>query len=287
MSEFITGERLKETIADIIWKANQNLLIISPYIKLDDYFRSVFRRHINKADLHIIIVFGKNEDDIHRSFSKTDIEFFKEFPNISIIHAPKLHGKYYGNENSGVVTSMNFYDYSYDNNIEFGVYTEHNLITKLSSTLTGRNTDDDAWYTCYQIACDHNPIFIKRPVYENKKFIINLSRNFINSEILHDTTKDQKWNKQGKIKHLEDFPEELELSDKLSVAPKKETYKKQTHGYCIRTGEEIPYNPSQPLSYHAWQTWNQFGNPDFPEKFCHKTGRQSYGKTSMRSPILN
>jgi len=57
-------------------------------------------------------------------------------------------------------------------------------------------------------------------------------------------------------------------------------------GYCIRTGVEIPYNPEQPLSVDAWKVWVQFGDKHFPEKYCHKTGKKSNGKTSMANPIL-
>ncbi|MBS1771882.1 MAG: phospholipase D family protein [Bacteroidetes bacterium] len=57
-------------------------------------------------------------------------------------------------------------------------------------------------------------------------------------------------------------------------------------GYCIRTGEPIPFNPERPMSYNAYQVWAQFGDWDYPEKFCHKTGRPSNGRTSMRKPVL-
>lgn len=57
-------------------------------------------------------------------------------------------------------------------------------------------------------------------------------------------------------------------------------------GYCIRTGLEIPFNPERPLSYEAYQVWNQFGDIDYPERFCHFSGEPSKGETSVRRPIL-
>lgn len=36
----------------------------------------------------------------------------------------------------------------------------------------------------------------------------------------------------------------------------------------------------------SWKIWNEYGNSDFPETYCHKTGRKSNGKTSMRNPEL-
>lgn len=297
MSKFITGEKLGDTIYDIIWGAQETLLIVSPYIKLDDYSKKLFNNHKKRPDIHIILVFGKNENDVHKSLSKNDLAFFKDFLNISIVYAPKLHAKYYGNETRGVVTSMNLYDYSFENNIEFGVYTEHNVLTKIGSAITGNNADSDAWNMCWEVANENNAIFIKRPLYENKKFIINFSKNYIKSEILHDSTS-YFYERKGKseFKKIDDFDDELELgssntsrplrenTEEVKSTPQKKEY--QQSGFCIRTGTTIPFNPKQPLSRDAWQIWSQYGDVDFREKYCHKTGAPSYGKTSMRNPIL-
>ncbi|WNJ17160.1 hypothetical protein [Pontibacter sp. G13] len=49
---------------------------------------------------------------------------------------------------------------------------------------------------------------------------------------------------------------------------------------------EVSLTKIFPALLEAWKTWAQFGNYDFPEKYCHKTGKESYGKTSMAKPIL-
>jgi hypothetical protein len=56
-------------------------------------------------------------------------------------------------------------------------------------------------------------------------------------------------------------------------------------GFCIRTKEKITYNPSKPLSWNSYQTWAQFSNADFKEKYCHSCGK-SYS-TSVRRPLCN
>jgi hypothetical protein len=58
---------------------------------------------------------------------------------------------------------------------------------------------------------------------------------------------------------------------------------KSAVGYCIRTGEQIPYDPSKPLTWSAYETWAEFGNPDYREKYCHSCGNH-YG-TSVRRPL--
>lgn len=283
MAKFITGEDLGKAVYDIIWDARHSLLIVSPYIKLGDYFKRLFDNHINNHKLHIILVFGKNEGAVSKSLSKTDFDFFKKFLNVSIIYVPNLHGKYFGNESKGVITSINLHDYSFVNNIEFGVYTEESVFNKIATT-----ADQEAWQKCWQIAEDYEAVFIKRPVYEKK---LLMGKNYIKSDTLHDITDkfypgfDFK-KKPSTIKKMNDFPASLELGSDHSARPSREEFEKPITGYCIRTGNKIPFNPKKPLSDQAYKSWVQFGNPNYPEKYCHKTGKLSNGKTSVNNPIL-
>ncbi|MFN4315760.1 MAG: phospholipase D family protein [Chitinophagaceae bacterium] len=57
-------------------------------------------------------------------------------------------------------------------------------------------------------------------------------------------------------------------------------------GYCIRTGVEIPFNVEKPLSHEAFKSWSKYGDPEYPEKFCHFSGEPSNGETSVSRPIL-
>lgn len=41
------------------------------------------------------------------------------------------------------------------------------------------------------------------------------------------------------------------------------------------------------MSYNAYLTWAAFENYDYKENYCHKTGEESHGRTSMRNPILS
>ena len=57
-------------------------------------------------------------------------------------------------------------------------------------------------------------------------------------------------------------------------------------GYCIRTGEEIPFNRDEPMSPKAFKSWVRFEDEDYPEKYCHFSGEPSDGLTCMAKPIL-
>ncbi len=302
MGKFITGKELEEAVYNIIWEAENTLMIVSPYIKLDDYFKELFNKHKNNPHIHLKIIFGKNESEVKKSMSMDDFEFFKNFLNVSIIHAPNLHAKYYGNEKMGVITSINLYDYSFKNNIEFGVFSKQSIFNKFT-----QNADNDAWNECYELAEKSDVVFIKRPIYQTKKILVNLGKTFVKSEVLHDNT-DFFYSYRGRLNQkdnvlLSEFPSELELGSLKTERPDREVIKKetkprfnkiekavktpiQTKGYCIRRGVEISYNPNRPFSDAAWETWQQFRNSDYPENYCHKTGEKSFGNTSKRNPIL-
>ncbi|WZL89787.1 phospholipase D family protein [Salinimicrobium sp. 3283s] len=305
MSQFLTGKDLEDCVYNIIWEAEKTLLIVSPYVKLDNYFKELFDRHEANPKLHIVLVFGKNEMNVKRSMRAEDFEFFKKFPNVSIVYVPNLHAKYYGNEKKGIITSINLYDYSFKNNIEFGVYSEQSLINRLSSS----TSDLDAWNKCTEIAFNNEVVFAKRPIYKNKKLLINLGKDYVKSEVLLDAT--DKFYGSGENmakseKKLGDFPDSLDYDEKFSTRPERDwtetatkqepskpvetvtnTTKNQQHvGYCIRTGEEIEFNPEKPMSNKAFKMWSKYGDKDYQEKFCHYSGEPSNGETTFAKPIL-
>lgn len=87
------------------------------------------------------------------------------------------------------------------------------------------------------------------------------------------------------IVSIEKAPKEKHAVAEVPAA-KQEQRKGYNKGYCIRSGVEIPFNPERPLSYEAFQVWNQFGDIDYQERFCHFSGEHSKGETSVRRPIL-
>jgi hypothetical protein len=291
MSNFLTGKDLNDSIYDIIWNATKNLVIVSPFIKLDHYFKEIFSHHKHNHKLHITIVFGKNEAEPKKSLRAEDFDFFKQFKNISIVYCPKLHAKYYANESNGVLTSINLYDASFVDNIEYGVLYSPGILNSLAN-----GADKAAWSYSFEIANKNPIIFVKRPVYD-KSILGSLigQKNYIDSETLHDQTEIilNHWNHWGKEqkKFLNEFPEELQGKDKDSKRPDRhDTVRppapEPVSGFCIRTGVHIPFNPLKPMSAEAYKSWAQYSNPDYKEKYCHKTGEKSSGKTSMRKPIL-
>src|SRR5579863_6687699 len=107
MAEFKSGSALNVQLEEIIKKAEEYLLLISPYIKLHSRIKSELKQKITDTPkLEVFIVFGKAEEGGNK-LSYEDAAFFKEFANIEIRYEKNLHAKYYANEQGGLITSMN------------------------------------------------------------------------------------------------------------------------------------------------------------------------------------
>lgn len=290
MADFFTGKALDEKLTDIIWKANKELIILSPFIRLDEYCKKIFSKLKNSPELEIILVFGKNEGETQRSLNQDDLEFFKDFENIVIIYCNNLHAKYYSNESEALLTSLNLLGKSMTGNVEYG-------ISFPNSKLTIDKLYSDSMNSTNEVIKSNPCVFVKRPLY--KKTNLGLSKKHLGHMILFDQTNALYRNRNFEQKFYNDFEYELFQTD---VKPTREEFQtvnepktrnqnynrnnNQELGYCIRTGVRIPFDPSRPFSYEAYQSWVIFENWDYPEKYCHKTGKYSNGRTSMANPIL-
>lgn len=283
MSKFLTGQPLEEKLTDIIWNAKKYVVIVSPFIKLDNHVRSIFDKIKATHETHLILVFGKNEGYKQKSLREEDFEYFKKFKNISILYNKDLHAKHYCNEKEGLITSLNLYDYSMINNIEYGVHFSKNILNP-----TEKLFEETEVFTDELIFEKSHVVFLNKPQYKKKMF--GLTKAFQNSTVLFDISNDFFNDYEYEVKSLSEFDYE-NLSDVDKVYDKKPQRKDKIEqeselGFCIRTGEQIPYNPERPFSYHAFKTWQQFENYDYEENYCHRTGKESYGKTNMNNPIL-
>lgn len=312
MSKFVTGKELASTVYHILFEAKEHLVLVSPYIKLDAYFRQILDQHARNPHLALLVVFGKNPGHVSRSVSPEDLAYFTKFPHVTLVYAPTLHAKYYANEARGVVTSLNLYDYSFDHNIEFGVCTERpqRVEKLLRESLNGKPTEDPAFEEALRLAGAHDVVFARRPCYQPQKGLLakfTHGKDYVEPATLFDALSALLHNQPYPSRRLSEFPAEVAFSQTLAATlPVREAAKSTAagtpaergdtawrtsalspqSGYCIRTGEPIPFDPERPFSYAAYKSWAHFGNEEYPERYCHQTGQPSHGRTSKRQPIL-
>ena len=231
MAKFLDTTGVSYHLQQLINKANERLVLISPYLKINDRIKQSLEDK-NRLKIDIRVVYGKNE------LQPEENNWLKSMTSIRTSFCKDLHAKCYLNENEAIITSMNLYEFSQVNNNEMGIY-----FTK---------SDDPELY---------------KDLYDEANRLIRIS-----DEIVVTVEK-------AVIKEKQ--PNKVEA--KPRVENKTDTNK---HGYCIRTGVQIPFNLERPYTYNAYKQWNEWGNPEYAEKYCHFSGEPSNGETSMNYPIL-
>lgn len=259
MAEFVYDSSLNLELENLIKEAESHIILISPFIKLHPQIRDLLKSKKGDPNIFVTIVFGKNEDDITESLHKADFEFFKEFANIEIRYNPRLHAKYYANENKAILSSMNLHEYSQNNNIEFGVVVDKQGVLALKGRLLNDVLDADAFNFFDDVIESSEVKFNREPRPKLKDKLIKL--------------------RKGAYTHSETTIDELSKLFKDSVKIKK--------GYCIRTGIEIPFDIKMPMSSNAYNQWVDDGrNKLQPELYCHFSGEKSKGANSYALPVL-
>jgi len=289
MAKFLTSNQLNSELEHLLEQAEERIVLVSPYIKLHERYQSVLKTKLDKQKLKLVVVFGKNEDDISRSMREEDFNFFKEFPNVEIRYEKRLHAKYYANEKDAILTSMNLYSFSQDNNIEAGVKTSSSILANLASSIVpdivGEDTLDNQASRYFQrVVSQSELLFQKTPQFDNGTFGIGLGKKYLSSKTEVDQLSDFFENSRGYK-----YGGNSWKNSKSKKAAGKSKSKFNSHkptGFCIRTGKEIPFDPEKPMSAQAFKSWSRYGDPDYKEKYCHFSGEPSNGKTSANKPIL-
>lgn len=119
MPKFITTTETAYLIEKLITDANKFVCIISPYINIHERLKKIIERHVKKNKLEIIFV-CRQED-----LKSKERKWIETLPNCVAFFNSFIHAKCYFNEKSGIVTSLNLYEYSMVNNIEFGFSFEN------------------------------------------------------------------------------------------------------------------------------------------------------------------
>jgi hypothetical protein len=268
MAQFLKPTDLIKELKILFSEAESELTLVSPYIKLHDEIKNILTKKINDPEFHLFVVFGKNEDDLSKSLSNNDFDFFKQFQNVEIRYVENLHAKYYANDSKSIITSLNLHSFSIKNNIEVGVLFEQKMgarvLNFISESLAKDSNADNEAYEYFSEVIEKSVMhFEKRAKMKSSWF--------------------------GFVKTQEGNIVEVDNSSKIysskNTGPKTKETKTQS-GFCIRTGVQIPFNINVPFSKPAYESWSKWKNKDFKEKYCHYSGEASNGETSFAKPVL-
>jgi phosphatidylserine/phosphatidylglycerophosphate/cardiolipin synthase-like enzyme len=119
MAAFLDTTAISYQLEKLLKTAKRRIVLISPYMKLRPRVRELIE-DAARLGVQIQIVYGKKEQC-------DEVERLKAIPGVSVTFCKNVHAKCYLNEELGMVTSLNLYDFSQANNQEMGI-----LFTKLT-----------------------------------------------------------------------------------------------------------------------------------------------------------
>ena len=119
MARFLNTRKAVSEIEDLIRDADQKLILISPYLKLSKDFKELIKFR-NSKDKITTVIFGKQE------LNPNEMKFLQGLRFVILKYNQDLHAKCYLNDNKMIITSLNLYEFSMNNNKEMGVLIDRN-----------------------------------------------------------------------------------------------------------------------------------------------------------------
>ena len=114
MAKFLNTSATNYFLEDMIKGAQDRLILISPFLKLNDRMKELLADK-NRLKIDVRIVYGKSE------LQPEEINWLKELTYIRTSFCKNLHAKCYINEELCIITSLNLYEFSQVNNNEMGI----------------------------------------------------------------------------------------------------------------------------------------------------------------------
>ncbi|MBL4765844.1 MAG: phospholipase D family protein [Colwellia sp.] len=115
MAKFLNTSATNYYLEELIKSASDRLILISPYLKLNDRIKELLEDK-NRLKIDVRIIYGKSE------LQPLEISWLNELSFVRTSFCKNLHAKCYLNESSCIITSLNLYEFSQVNNNEMGVY---------------------------------------------------------------------------------------------------------------------------------------------------------------------
>lgn len=114
MAKFLNTSATNFFLEELIKNAKERLILISPYLRLNDRIKELLEDK-NRLKIDIRIIYGKS--DLHPD----EIKWMQQLDYIRVSFCKNLHAKCYLNEDSCIISSLNLYEFSQVNNNEMGI----------------------------------------------------------------------------------------------------------------------------------------------------------------------
>lgn len=114
MTKFFATTGVSHSLEEIIKNASERLVLISPYLKVNDRLKELLEDK-DRMKIDVRVIYGKSE------LQPEESDWLDSMASIRTSFCKNLHAKCYLNENEALVTSMNLYEFSQVNNYEMGL----------------------------------------------------------------------------------------------------------------------------------------------------------------------
>jgi phosphatidylserine/phosphatidylglycerophosphate/cardiolipin synthase-like enzyme len=132
MAKFLNTSAINYFLEELIKTAQDRLILISPFLKLNDRIKELLEDK-NRLKIDVRIIYGKNE------LQNDEITWLSKLTFIRTSFCKNLHAKCYLNEKSCIITSLNLYEFSQVNNNEMGV-----AVSRLEDSELYKDTYEEA-----------------------------------------------------------------------------------------------------------------------------------------------
>tara|TARA_R110000850_G_scaffold245318_2_gene370206 strand:+ start:211 stop:903 length:693 start_codon:yes stop_codon:yes gene_type:complete len=200
--------KISYEIEQILHNAKHYLIIVSPYLKLNQ------RLKVRLSDAF------KNVGDVYILYRENELKnqeriWLNSFNNVKLLSIKNLHSKIYVNEETVLISSMNLYEYSQINNHEIGVKIDNEEdASEFKDALNEIRIMIESEYT--EIDHNFNEIIERTENYSMSRLFWELNENYSfrqfnkNSQRLYEYISD-------KSRELVDFSEDELYQDKTAV----------------------------------------------------------------------
>lgn len=115
MAKFLNTTGVSYHLEELIRDTKDRLILISPYLQFNDRIKEhINNLNIQKKDIRIIY----RENKLHHE----ENSWLEKQIGVRTSICKNLHAKCYINESEAIITSMNLYEFSQQNNNEMGIY---------------------------------------------------------------------------------------------------------------------------------------------------------------------
>ena len=254
MAEFLTRKGVSARLEDIIKNADEELILISPFIKIDKHTKELLEK---KDGIEIHVVYGKKKE-LHREESR----WLEKTDSIRMSFHKDLHAKCYLNESQAILTSMNLYDFSEENNIEMGISVSREEDRQLYDEIRKE-----------AVGIIDRSEKIRRPGWTR------MAAKTVIGGIKELTKEPSSPGRQPGTPKRAAAPRRKQPRPSNSPGRQPETPKR---GFCIRCkADDLPANPDRPYCNRCYASWRRYENKDYEEKYCHTCGNE-YASTLLK-----